>query len=403
MTGPPIKTQGSNPRLAELDSPSVVRSYLPSNCEVIEVQNDPSRWEAASWPHLWSHILHDSDAEDAVLYCHAKGVTRPAIIAHEFGGTAQNWANLLYTLNLDYWPLVEAQLRRHPIVGAFRKGGHFFQAAGLTSAGMAASAWHYSGNFWWVRAGDFRHRWPKVAMPADRWGAEAWVGIAYAESEAGQIGPLQNHSGINLYNFDFWNKEVVPAYSDWLRSNRPARISDLNASYYNPVGIPRLSIFFWSKGRGSLDRTLSSITHQLLPGDELIVEHDDTGDWGATPRTRGMRQATGTYLLWMDDDDVYHPSGLARVRNAIVANPGRPLMFQMRRASHLQDVLWSGKDLVQGNVSTQMFVVPNDKSKLGVWGCEYTGDYEFIKSTLSYYHSESLVWIPEIIAIWRPD
>src|SRR6185437_13066542 len=173
MTGPPIKTQGSNPRLAELDSPSVVRSYLPSNCEVIEVQNDPSRWEAASWPHLWSHILHDSDAEDAVLYCHAKGVTRPAIIAHEFGGTAQNWANLLYTLNLDYWPLVEAQLRRHPIVGAFRKGGHFFQAAGLTSAGMAASAWHYSGNFWWVRAGDFRHRWPKVAMPADRWGAEA--------------------------------------------------------------------------------------------------------------------------------------------------------------------------------------------------------------------------------------
>jgi protein-L-isoaspartate O-methyltransferase len=78
----------------------------------------------------------------------------------------------------------------------------------------------------------------------------------------------------------------------------------------------RPSIVIATAGRDSIGKTLASITPQLLSGDEVIIERDNTGDVGATPRTRGMLAATGDYLF-MDDDDVYTPNALAAVRKAI--------------------------------------------------------------------------------------
>jgi glycosyltransferase involved in cell wall biosynthesis len=192
--------------------------------------------------------------------------------------------------------------------------------------------------------------------------------------------------------------------------------------------MPRLSVIVPTIGRPSVRRTLASIRmQQLQPGDEVLLVADGRyhdvarwwaesrlpgrlieladgphNDWGATARTIGQQQATGDCLLWMDDDDVYTPDAWATIRTALAAAPGRPHMFRMWRT--LQgDRLWRTRDARCGNISTQMFVVPNMPERLGAWGRHYCGDADFITSTLARWPSGSLVWREEIICLCRPD
>lgn len=391
LTGDELKCQGDpkNPGIVgqtlRFASPDVVREYLPPGCEVIEVPNDPGRWELSSWPLLWGTILDGADAMDAVFYAHSKAVTRPP------DGPCRDWAKLLYTVNLDHWSIVEEQLRRLPICGAFLKRGVFFGPP------SDVSKWHYSGNFWWARVGEFR--WPAVAVPPDNYGAEAWIGVAYRADEAGQIGPLQGHPGIDFYNQDFTRSIAVPAHQRWLRQHPKMR--PFATATVAPGGI-RFTFVVPTTGRRSIDHTLRSITEQFMPGDELIVQRDATGDWGATPRTRGQEAATGTHILWMDDDDVYTPGAIARIRAAVAKNPARPHLFRIRREERFNDVLWREPRVAVGNVSTQMFCVPNDRGRLGKWGVRYEGDFDFINDTLSKYPVGSVIFIDDVVAVWRP-
>ena len=77
---------------------------------------------------------------------------------------------------------------------------------------------------------------------------------------------------------------------------------------------PTFSIVVATSGRPTLNRTLSSIAPQLEPGDEIIVVCDDTGDAGDTARMDAMPRATGSHLTFIDDDDVYAPDALEKMR-----------------------------------------------------------------------------------------
>ena len=59
----------------------------------------------------------------------------------------------------------------------------------------------------------------------------------------------------------------------------------------------RLSIIMASTGRATLRFALESATSQMLPGDELILVYDDSGDAGDTPRNRVLESASGTHLV----------------------------------------------------------------------------------------------------------
>lgn len=138
-----------------------------------------------------------------------------------------------------------------------------------------------------------------------------------------------------------------------------------------------------------------------MAGDEIIVCSDNTGDWGATLRTKGMFMATGDILMWVDDDDICTPDAFATVR-ACLKERRQPHLFRMARSLPFNDVVHKGHVLIRGNVSTQMFVVPNYKTKLGKWGVLYDGDFNFIESTLKLWGgNDSVVWREEIISIWR--
>jgi glycosyltransferase involved in cell wall biosynthesis len=182
----------------------------------------------------------------------------------------------------------------------------------------------------------------------------------------------------------------------------------------------KLSIVIPTLGRPSLERTLAS----CAGADEIVVVLDTVrgttelpcalppnavyveGYWGITGghggRQEGIQRASGTHLAFMDDDDVYLPGAIDLMREAAC---DVPVIFRMDHYTH--GVLWRDRAVRFGNVSTQMYVVPNDPARLGTWRPhipgipEPGGDYTFISETCERMGEP--VWHEEVIATLRPD
>jgi hypothetical protein len=173
-----------------------------------------------------------------------------------------------------------------------------------------------------------------------------------------------------------------------------------------------LSIIVPTVGRWTLERTLDSIRPQLHPEDELIVvySHEVTQDpslgRGGAEKVEGTRRATGTHLAFMDDDDVYLPGALDLMR-AHAADV--PVIFRLDGSSVGIGTIWREPELRYTNVSTQMFVVPNDPTRLGEWapheqsgarGLPAGQDFTFLTGCVERMGAP--VWRPEVIAQLRP-
>lgn len=183
-----------------------VRKYLPPDCEVIPLPNNPALREVVSWVPLWERLLAVADKDDAVLYAHAKGVTRKSEPVTE-------WTKWMYAACLN-WPAVESQLRAKPIAGAFRR-------VGKDNFGSASrSLWHYTGSFFWARVGDFKQR-PWKQIEQRWWGNEAWPGTAYKLEESGCLLASEPTpiATLDLYHAEVWEK-LRPILADWQKTNR---------------------------------------------------------------------------------------------------------------------------------------------------------------------------------------
>jgi hypothetical protein len=182
----------------------------------------------------------------------------------------------------------------------------------------------------------------------------------------------------------------------------------------------RLSVVIPTLGRPSLADTLAS----CADADEIVVVLDTArgtvelpcplppnavfaeGSFGVTGghagRVHGIGLATGTHLAFMDDDDIYLPDAIDLMRTHAC---DRPVIFRMDHYNH--GILWRDRTLEFGNVSTQMYVVPNDPGRLGSWEPhvpglkEPGGDYTFIASTVEKMGDP--VWREEIVAKLRPS
>lgn len=174
----------------------------------------------------------------------------------------------------------------------------------------------------------------------------------------------------------------------------------------------RLSIIVPTIGRPTLRQTLRSIESQLEDGDELILVHDHEVEpilgRGNAERREGMRRATGTHLAFMDDDDIYTPGALDLMREH--ADLERPVIFRAD-VSHLRGgVIWHEPVLRYTNVSTQMFLVPNEPDLLGEWapheengsrGLPAGSDFTFIVGCCERMGPP--IWRSEIISVLRPS
>jgi glycosyltransferase involved in cell wall biosynthesis len=171
--------------------------------------------------------------------------------------------------------------------------------------------------------------------------------------------------------------------------------------------VASFTIILATAGRETIKHTLASIAPQLEPGDELYVLHDDSGDAGDTPRNQTMHRARGSHLLFMDDDDVYVPDALARIRRFADENPGRIGLFKMKHV--VGTTHWHERAIYYGNVSTQTFCIPNVPGKLGRWHRTqrpnrtelYIGDYVFLKETIELQGEP--IFVDEVTVLVRPE
>jgi len=182
----------------------------------------------------------------------------------------------------------------------------------------------------------------------------------------------------------------------------------------------KLSIIIPTLGRESLADALES----CKDADEIVVVLDTArgatefpcelptnatwakGKFGVTGghagRAFGITRATGTHLAFFDDDDIYNPSAVELMREAAC---DVPVIFRMDHYWH--GILWRERRLYFGNVSTQMYVVPNVPKKLGTWEPHEPtfeqpgGDYTFIAGCVEKMGGP--VWREEIISVLRPD
>jgi glycosyltransferase involved in cell wall biosynthesis len=170
------------------------------------------------------------------------------------------------------------------------------------------------------------------------------------------------------------------------------------------------SIIVPTRGRRSLRATLDSIVEQLEPGDEILVSCSRANDFGDSARQSLVERARGSHLVFIDDDDQFARGAFAAMRSFVREYPDRIGIFRMRYPDGR--VLWREPVVRRGNVSTQMFCVPNVPGKLGSWAC--TGvrvsrsgrrydlaDYAFIAETIAL--QEEPVFREEIVAHIRSD
>jgi hypothetical protein len=71
----------------------------------------------------------------------------------------------------------------------------------------------------------------------------------------------------------------------------------------------------------------------------------------------------------------------------------------MVRRKDPRALLWCTRDLVQGNVSTQMFAHPNIPATFGRWTYRNVGDYDFIRATTEKCGAGNLTWCEDIVCI----
>jgi glycosyltransferase involved in cell wall biosynthesis len=165
--------------------------------------------------------------------------------------------------------------------------------------------------------------------------------------------------------------------------------------------VATFSILLATAGRGTIMRTLRSLLPQLEPGDEVMILRDDSGDAGDTPRNDAMPRAAGSHLLFMDDDDVYTPGALGRMRRFADGNPGRIGIFKLEYV--VGNRRWVEPKLEFKNVSTQTFLVPNVPGRLGRWERQgrIAGDFVFIIETARLQGEP--IFVDDVTVLARPE
>ncbi len=197
--GQGVDIEGARGRLETEDAAEVRRAFAGHRIdEFIEIPNDPTLREVAAFEPLFSRIETD-DPEQATLYAHTKGATRPA------GTAAHLWAQTVHELYLDYWPAMERLLRTHPLAGALMTIGRWAHGC---------EGWFYDGSWMWLRnreffAGDWRN------IRQDWSGIESYPSRRFAQDEAGLLFFSQMESYLTLYDWRTWVEKVLPALGRW--------------------------------------------------------------------------------------------------------------------------------------------------------------------------------------------
>lgn len=187
---------------------------------------------------------------------------------------------------------------------------------------------------------------------------------------------------------------------------------------------PAISVITSTMGRPTLKTVADEIVPQLGENDEWLLVGDGPQPvvqnmvinlpinkvrycqtepdhcWGNPQKEYGILAARGTHIWFIDDDDRVAPWAMDTIRRRAIEHPCRPLIF---KTIYMGYPIWRENQpkLYVGNVSTQCFVIPNVKGKIGLYGRAYAGDFDYITSTVALYGEKenAIVWCPEILSV----
>ncbi len=186
-----------------------------------------------------------------------------------------------------------------------------------------------------------------------------------------------------------------------------------------------LSIVIPTCGRPGIEPLLRGIRNQAKPKDvEIVVVGDSYGDgftaalewvkmlcaayqaryepydggmhmFGQPQRNYGQSIATGKWLAYSQDDNIYVPGAMQIMLEAIrAARKPRPILFRV--LTKWGFYVWDEPHLELGHVDADCIVVPRKASKLGTWQPRYEGDFDFISETVTKWGGCD--WRQEVIA-----
>ena len=214
-TGPITPPQGRGSNYAEsrgtytLDPPKAVMSKLNGlGIEWLLLSNDVGVGETAAFDLLRSRLPARPGEDEYTFYAHAKGVTYDGPAADP----VRLWTTLLYSANLDFWPLIQAEFDRGmSAVGSFRWHG-----------AKPEDRFIYAGTFFWwnnVRAA----RRPRYRRPCKRaWaGVELWPGRVFHIRQSACLFKDGDY-GHDPYRAD-WMAETWREFVQWRETNAPHR------------------------------------------------------------------------------------------------------------------------------------------------------------------------------------
>ena len=186
-------------------------------------------------------------------------------------------------------------------------------------------------------------------------------------------------------------------------------------------------------GRPTLKQAISSVVDQLEDDDLLVVVGDGEQDvsaetvgdfqpanvfyvetqrpgsvFGNWQRDFGMELSAGRSDFWcfLDDDDVWVPGALDRIRVGVGWDRSHAHIFRARwGAGHhaYGTVLWAEPVVREQNVATPMCVLPNRPYRSTWWdfnGRGIVSDYGFLSAAIG--ECDGVCWHEDVVAVVRP-
>lgn len=372
---------GARARGQLLDSPDVVRRHLPPNSVALETPHNPRTGEVASWIPLWNRVLQDAAPDDAILYAHSKGVTRPHT------GAYRQWSETLYSLALDHWAETAKLLEQYPIVGSFKKHSQ----EGFPGS---HSTWHYSGTFYWVRVSDFVQRpWKSIGQ---RWAAtESWVGESYHPNDGGVLF-AEGDTRMDLYDANHWALSINSAYHAWL-TEHPADVQRV------PVRLDPLYILTPMTRPQNMSRIAETLRNmRVFDVRWVVVPAGDLPSYGGPERMRALDGIPANAWVWcLDDDTTVHP-GLSNSLQYAIARNSEADVFVFGQANADGSKRLDPVAVPEvGKIDTGQVVFRRRIADGLQWGPEYAADFEFFKRLFSGTSSERIVCVPECVTLYN--
>lgn len=102
-----------------------------------------------------------------------------------------------------------------------------------------------------------------------------------------------------------------------------------------------------------------------------IVNQEPLGYWGHASRNKWGNAYFGDYIMNADDDDVYVPDAMEKIRNCVKEQ--KLYIFKMTFGD---TVYWRRPSIEMANIGTPCGVYPN-RIPIPQWGLRYGGDFEF--------------------------